>query len=231
VPALGIAELALARIAPGPRDRAEIVRMLATSAVLPFAAVAHRLRGELRWRGAVPSSQQALPAAVLFDRDGTLIRDVPYNGDPGLVSPMPGAREALDALRSAGVPIAVISNQSGIARGLISEDQVLAVNRRVEELLGPVGVWLHCPHGPGDGCECRKPAAGLVRRAADLLGVPAGDCVVVGDIGADVGAAAAAGARAVLVPTLATRLEEVARAHETAPDLTTAVRRLIGVPR
>jgi histidinol-phosphate phosphatase family protein len=211
--------------------------MIVTSAVLPFAAVAHRLRGELRWRTGrlreragrrMPSRR---PEAVLFDRDGTLIRDVPYNGDPALVAPMPGAREALDALRSAGVPVAVISNQSGVARGVISEEQVHAVNRRVDALLGPFGVWLHCPHGPGEGCECRKPAPGLVLRAAEELGVDVSHCAVVGDIGADVNAALAAGARGVLVPTLATRLEEVAAAAESAPDILTAVGLLLGARR
>jgi HAD superfamily hydrolase (TIGR01662 family) len=245
LPALGITELAHSRIARGPRDRAEVARMLATSAVLPFAAVAHRMRGELHWRGhdlrrrrgklrqpanphghATPTAKDARPQAVLFDRDGTLIRDVPYNGDPALVSPMPGAREALDALRTAGVPFGVISNQSGVARGLISEEQVQGVNRRVEELLGPVGVWVHCPHEPGDLCECRKPAPGMVLRAAEQLGVAPSRCAVIGDIGPDIGAAAAAGARGVLVPTPATRREELAAAAESAPDLLTAVSRL-----
>ncbi|MCW2969897.1 MAG: hydrolase, HAD-superfamily, subfamily [Solirubrobacterales bacterium] len=245
LPALGIAELAHSRIARGPRDRAEVARMLATSLVLPFAAVAHRMRGELRWRGddlrrrrdklrgpADPHARATLatkddrPLAVLFDRDGTLIRDVPYNGDPALVSPMPAAREALDALRSAGVPFGVISNQSGVARGLISEEQVQAVNRRVEELLGPIGVWVHCPHGPGDLCECRKPAPGMVLRAAEQLGVPPSRCAVIGDIGSDIGAAAVAGARGVLVPTSATRRNEVTAAAVSAPDLLTAVDRL-----
>ena len=67
------------------------------------------------------------PDAVLVDRDGTIIEDVPYNGDPERVVPMPGAAQALDRLRAAGIPIAVISNQSGIARGLISRDMVDAV--------------------------------------------------------------------------------------------------------
>jgi histidinol-phosphate phosphatase family protein len=165
---------------------------------------------------------------VLFDRDGTLVADVPYNGDPDRVVPMPGAREALARLRAAGVATAVVSNQSGVARGRLSREQVEAVNRRVEELLGPLGPWLVCPHGPGDGCRCRKPAPGLVEAAARALGVEAGDCVVVGDIGADVEAARAAGARAVLVPTAATRPEEVAAAPTVAADLPAAVDLLLG---
>ncbi|WP_372459330.1 D-glycero-alpha-D-manno-heptose-1,7-bisphosphate 7-phosphatase, partial [Streptomyces huiliensis] len=168
-----------------------------------------------------------LPAAVLFDRDGTLVRDVPYNGDPARVVPAPGARQAVAALRRLGVPLGVISNQSGVARGLLTPAQVDRVNARVERLLGRFDVWAVCPHGPHDGCPCRKPAPGLVLTAARALGVDPEDCVVIGDIGSDMEAAAAAGASGVLVPTRATRLEEVARAARWAPDLPTAVRGLL----
>ncbi len=168
------------------------------------------------------------PHAVLLDRDGTLLVDAPYNGDPSLVEPMPGARAALDRLRAAGVPTAVVSNQSGIARGLLTRAQVDAVNARMEEVLGPVGPVLVCPHGPGDGCACRKPAPGLVLAAAAALGVAPAGCVVVGDIGADVGAARAAGARHVLVPTPVTLPAEVADADVVAPDLLAAVSLLLG---
>ena len=168
------------------------------------------------------------PDAVLFDRDGTLVRDVPYNGDPDRVVPLPGAREALDRLRAAGVPVAVVSNQSGVARRLVTMEQVAAVNRRVEELLGPLGPWVVCPHRPDEGCACRKPAPGLLLKAADLLGVEPACCAVVGDIGADVEAAQAVGARPVLVPTERTRREEVEQAPEVASDLAAAVELLLG---
>jgi len=179
------------------------------------------------------SGGDAPVAAVLFDRDGTLVVDVPYNGDPGRVQPVPGARAALDALRAAGIATAVVSNQSGIARGLLTAAQVNAVNARVEELLGPLGPVLYCPHGPQDGCGCRKPEPGLVLDAAAALGVDPADCVVVGDIGADMDAAAAAGAGAVLVPTPVTRAEEVDRARRTPGvavfyDLSQAVSGVLG---
>jgi HAD superfamily hydrolase (TIGR01662 family) len=106
-----------------------------------------------------------------------------------------------------------------------------AVNGRVEELLGPLGPWFVCPHGPDDGCRCRKPAPGLVLRAAAALGVRPDECAVIGDTGADVEAAAAAGARGVLVPNAVTRSEEIARAPEVAPDLPAAVARLLGNAR
>ncbi|GAA1312903.1 D-glycero-alpha-D-manno-heptose-1,7-bisphosphate 7-phosphatase [Pseudonocardia xinjiangensis] len=167
------------------------------------------------------------PDAVLFDRDGTLVVDVPYNGDPALVTPVPGAREALDLLRAAGIPTGVVTNQSGIARGLISAEQAAAVNRCIDELLGPFAVWQVCPHGPDDGCACRKPRPGMVLAAARHLGLPPGRVAVVGDIGADVEAAAAAGAAAVLVPTAVTRPEEVAAAPVVRADLMGAVQHLL----
>jgi HAD superfamily hydrolase (TIGR01662 family) len=168
------------------------------------------------------------PEAVLFDRDGTLVVDVPYNGDPALVRPVPAAGAALGLLRAAGIRTGVITNQSGIARGFISAGQAEAVNRRVDELLGPFAVWQVCPHGPDDGCGCRKPRPGLVLAAAERLGVPPERIAVVGDIGADVGAAAAAGAASVLVPTPVTRPGEVSAAPVVRPDLLAAARHLLG---
>lgn len=168
------------------------------------------------------------PAAVFLDRDGTLVLDTPYNGDAAKVVAVPGAARAVARLRDAGVPLAVISNQSGVARGLLTMSQVHAVNRRVEELIGPLGPWMVCPHGPDDGCGCRKPAPGLVVAAAAALGVDPFDCAVIGDIGADMGAAAAAGARGILVPTPVTRPDEVAEASEVAATLDEAVDLLIG---
>jgi histidinol-phosphate phosphatase family protein len=227
--ALGTIELAAARIAPGPRTPAEIATMAWTSALLPFAAAAWWLRGlaglprKLRAGGPRP-----WPAAVLLDRDGTLIEDVPYNGDPARVVPVPAAGEALARLREAGVPTAIVSNQSGVARGLLTHADVLAVHGRMTELLGPLGPLEYCPHGPDDGCACRKPAPGLVLRAAGRLGVRAAECALIGDIGADVDAARAAGARAILVPTPRTRAEEVAAAPERAGDLAQAVAILLG---
>ncbi|MDT3398149.1 HAD-IIIA family hydrolase [Streptomyces sp. B1866] len=167
-------------------------------------------------------------AAVLFDRDGTLVKDVPYNGDPALVEPLPTARAALAAVRARGLPVGVVSNQSGVARGLLTRERVAAVQRRVAHLLGPIDVWAVCPHGPEDGCGCRKPAPGLVYAACARLGVPAHRTAVVGDIGADVAAARAAGARGVLVPTGATLTREVADAGEATVDLLSAVRLLLG---
>jgi histidinol-phosphate phosphatase family protein len=157
--------------------------------------------------------------AVLFDRDGTLVVDVPYNRDPARVQPMAGARDVLDRLRAAGIRVGVVTNQSGIARGMLTGAEVEAVHARLHELLGPFDAVCVCPHGPGDACRCRKPAPGLVLEAARRLGVAPQRCAVVGDIGADIDAALAAGALGVLVPTAATRPEETARAPLVMPEL------------
>jgi D-glycero-D-manno-heptose 1,7-bisphosphate phosphatase len=160
---------------------------------------------------------------VLFDRDGTLVHDVPYNGEPDLVRPVDGAREAVGLLRARGIGTGVVTNQSGIARGLLATADVRRVNERIDELLGPFDVWAVCPHGPEDGCHCRKPRPGMVLLAADRLRTPPERIAVIGDIGADVEAARRAGALGVLVPTEQTRPEEIAAAEHVARDLPTAV--------
>lgn len=167
--------------------------------------------------------RRAILGGVLFDRDGTLVIDVPYNGEPDAVCPLPGARAALDRLRAHEVAVGLISNQSGIGRGLLSSAQVRRVNQRVAELLGPFGFVAYCPHLPGAGCRCRKPAPGMVFDAVRALGVAPTALAVVGDIGADVDAAVAAGAQDVLVPTARTLQEEIARAATVVPDLGAAV--------
>ncbi|PYE17450.1 HAD superfamily hydrolase (TIGR01509 family) [Williamsia limnetica] len=220
-------EFAWRRIAPGPRDRAEVLRMLVTSVVIPPLACRHRAHGELRvrtgWHTAPVSNK---PLALLFDRDDTLIRDVPYLADPDLVEPMPGAAALLDELRAAGYRIGVVSNQSGVARGLITPDQLTAVNERVHAILGDFDTWQTCVHDDSAGCDCRKPAPGMIKAAAAELGIDTRDCVMIGDIGADVEAALSAGASAILVPTGKTRSDEIDRAREralVAPDLRSAV--------
>ncbi len=173
-------------------------------------------------------SVSARPAAVLFDRDGTLVVDVPYCGDPRRVCPMPTARLALDRLRAAGLPTGVVTNQSGIGRGLIGAAAAEAVNAEVERLLGPFDVFRTCPHAPEDGCACRKPRPGMLLDAAAELGVEPNRLAVVGDIGADVEAALAVRGTAVLVPTAATRPEEIRAAPLVRRTLGDAVAYLLG---
>lgn len=217
------AEFAARRITPGPKTAGETGRMLLTSVLIPPAACGHRIAGEIEARRTGPSGRPVSPAAILFDRDDTLIADVPYLGDPAWVRPVPGATETLALLRKSGIPVGVVSNQSGVARGLITERDVEAVNAKVEEVLGPFGTWQVCVHGDEDGCSCRKPAPGLILRAAGALRVDVRRCVVIGDTGADVEAAEAAGAVGILVPTARTLPEEVERARLVALNLREAV--------
>ena len=217
----GTAELAWARIAPGPRDPAEVRRMVLTSAAIPVSACWHAVVGAVRHRRAHP--WRGAPEVVLLDRDGTLVHDVPYNGDPASVRPVAGAREALDRLRAEGVRVAVVTNQSGVATGRITRADVDAVNARVAELLGPFDGIYVCPHAPGEGCGCRKPAPGMVKQACADLGAEPQRCVVIGDVGTDVEAAAAGGAIGILVPTADTRPAETAAAPRVARSLSEAV--------
>lgn len=219
------AQFAARRIVAGPGTPTEIAAMIITSAAIPPLASWHWLAGRWHFRGARPWPPR--PAAVLFDRDGTLVYDVPYNGDPGLVTPVPGAAEAVAALRRAGIRTGVVTNQSGIGDGRISAAQADAVNAAVDKLTGPFGTWQVCPHRAGDGCGCRKPAPGLIASAAAALGVTPADCVVIGDTGADVAAARAAGSRAVLVPNMATRTAEQAGVP-CASSITEATAAILG---
>ncbi|MBV9321542.1 MAG: HAD-IIIA family hydrolase [Mycobacterium sp.] len=203
-------EFALRRIAAGPRTPREIAAMALSSVLIPPVAVGQRLCGTWVFRNATADP----PLAVLLDRDDTLIKDGPYLSDPAGVTPMPTARRALCRLRKHGVLLAVVTNQSGVAKGLISPEQLDAVNSRVEELLGPFDCWQICEHD--DGCACRKPAPGMVIAAAGALGVHTGRCVMIGDTGGDVAAARAAQAKAILVPTKRTRRAEITDAHANA---------------
>ena len=127
------------------------------------------------------------------------MHDVPYNGDPELVDPVPRAKELLDALRARGIKAGVLSNQSGIGRGMITEEQMQSVNDRVDELLGPFDGFYVCPHAPEDDCDCRKPKPKLVLDAARDWGIDPSKIVVIGDKTSDVDVAQNAGATGVLV--------------------------------
>lgn len=172
-----------------------------------------------------------LPDAVLFDRDGTLIEDVPYNRDPESVRALPGAREALQRLRSCGVLIGAVTNQSGVGLGLLNDGDVQRVDERVEELLGGIDTWKVCPHAPEARCRCRAPRVGLILAACRDLGVLPRNTVVVGDQGADMVAAGRAGARGILVPSHLTSRSEIVRAPAVAGDLSSAVILALGPDR
>ncbi|MER7562088.1 HAD-IIIA family hydrolase [Streptomyces sp. NPDC097941] len=163
---------------------------------------------------------------VLFDRDSILAED-PL--DPGRVCPAPGAREALDLLRLHDVRTGFVALRPGVGHDRLSDADVRAVNRRVDELLGPFDIWGVCPHGPDDGCHCRPPEPGLILWAAGRVCTAPADCAVVGTA-ADAEAAARVGAHGILVPDERTGPEETARADHVAPDVRTAVRALLTGP-
>lgn len=213
------------RLHGGLIDRREVITIALTSAVIPPLAVGHRLKGEL----AVRTKLKRRPArrAILFDRDGTLVVDVPYNGSPEAVQLVDGAREAVRLARRAGFALGVVTNQSGVGRGMISRTDVVAVNKKIDRLIGPFDHWAVCPHTPETGCTCRKPNPGLILQASRALGIPPSQCTVIGDIGSDIQAATVAGAQSILVPAPVTLPEEIAAAPNVASTLFEAVRQTI----
>jgi histidinol-phosphate phosphatase family protein len=147
---------------------------------------------------------------IFLDKDGTLIENIPYNVDPSLIRLTPGAGPALAALHYAGWRIAVVSNQSGVARGLFSESALVGVETRLRELLAEFGVplagFFYCPHHPEGSvaeyaihCNCRKPAPGLILAACESLAVDPRNCWVVGDSPSDVEAGHKAGCQTILI--------------------------------
>ena len=143
--------------------------------------------------------------AVFLDRDGTIIEDVGYLQAPGQVRLLPGAGPAIGRLNAAGWLTVVVTNQSGIARGLLSEDDYYRTERRLDELLAQTGARIDahyfCPHLPEvtGACECRKPGLLLYQQAAARLDIDLSRSWWVGDRARDVLPSAAFGARGILV--------------------------------
>ena len=139
---------------------------------------------------------------VFLDRDGTLIEEAEYLSKLEDIRPMPGAAEALGRLRDAGYAVVLITNQSGVARGFFSEEFVKQTHERLEDILefSFDGIY-YCPHGPDEGCGCRKPATGMVERAARELNIDLAKSFVIGDKPADIELAEAAGMKGVMVLT------------------------------
>ncbi len=152
----------------------------------------------------------AVKRAVFVDKDGTLNDNVPYNADPARIRLAAGAGPALRRLQQSGFCLIVVSNQSGIARGLIDERAMLGVRARIAQLLQPDDVTLdgfyYCPHWPHGEvarfscvCDCRKPAPGMLLSAASEHGLALAHSWMVGDILNDIEAGQRAGCRTVLI--------------------------------
>lgn len=143
---------------------------------------------------------------IVLDRDGVINRDsAEFIKSAAEWLPLPGSIAAIGALSRAGYTVAVASNQSGLARGLFDRRALDAMHRKLRRLVNAAGGRIDrivvCPHGPDDGCRCRKPAPGLLERLARHYRIPMADVPVVGDSLRDLEAAAAVGARPILVRT------------------------------
>jgi D-glycero-D-manno-heptose 1,7-bisphosphate phosphatase len=140
---------------------------------------------------------------VFLDRDGTLNVDSGYIDSPERVELLEGVPEALKLLEPHFL-LAVVSNQSGIARGFFGHEEVARVHGRLEELLAlegaAVDAVLYCPHQPDDDCDCRKPLSGLLQRAAQDLQAETENSWMVGDRASDIEAGVGVGARTILLP-------------------------------
>jgi D-glycero-D-manno-heptose 1,7-bisphosphate phosphatase len=144
----------------------------------------------------------AAPLALL-DRDGTINFDPGYLRDVDALELLPGAVEGLQRLSQLGYTLAIVTNQSGIARGLMTATTVAQINARLIELLAGRGVVIAavatCPHLPDAGCDCRKPKAQLARDIARQLACSLEGAIVIGDKASDIGLAHAIGARSILI--------------------------------
>jgi D-glycero-D-manno-heptose 1,7-bisphosphate phosphatase len=180
--------------------------------------------------------------AIFFDRDNTLIHSDGYLGDPSVVKLVPGAADAVARARSMGFAVVICSNQSGVARGLFTEEAVQAVNRRMDQLLeeqNPNAIidrHEYCPFHPDAKIEkyrqqsdLRKPGPGMIHRAAEAMELDLAESWVIGDAPRDIAAGQAAGCRTILVndPALSPSVDAGAAASvepdETVPSLSQAL--------
>jgi histidinol-phosphate phosphatase family protein len=150
-------------------------------------------------------TKHALSKVIFLDRDGTIIEDKVFLGNPDEIEFFPGAIEAIKILRRLGYKIVVISNQSGIGRGILTKKMVNQVNesflRSLKGKDAPVDALFFCPHHPDDNCDCRKPKTGMIKKAATELKLDLKDAVVIGDHLCDIELGKNIGAKTVLVLT------------------------------
>ena len=157
--------------------------------------------------------------AAFLDRDGTLIEDANYLADPARVQLLPGAADAVRTLNDRGMLVIVVTNQSGIAQGLLTEAQYQATRERLEHLMRNLGARIdasfHCPHYPAVNgpCECRKPGTLLYRQAAEKFGIDLGASLYVGDRDRDIAPGLTFGGFVRLVPSGSTPERELESAR------------------
>ena len=175
-------------------------------------------------------------AAVFLDRDGTIVHDVNYLARPEQLKLIADAPDALSRLSAAGLPLIVITNQSGIGRGLLSEADFSLITARLDDMLAAHGITLtatyHCPDAPDvpAAISCRKPGDAMHRRAAEEHGIDLQKSFYIGDKWRDVAPAVTHNAMGVLIPTPETSFGDLSRAKEdavVATTLTAAVDRVL----
>lgn len=200
--------------------------------------------GPMRGASETPAqlrTSRALRRRVAFiDRDGTLIVDKNYLKDPAQLTLVPHAANAVRAFNYALVPVIIVSNQSGIARGLLTEQDYRAQRARIDDLLQERGAYVddhyHCPHHPDitGPCECRKPGIGMFEQAIVEHQIDAVSSFFIGDKLRDLLPAKAYGARGYLVPSPETSPEDVhgaiAEGFELVPTLADAAALALGIP-
>jgi len=145
-----------------------------------------------------------LPKAVLLDRDGVINFDSPdYILAPEQWLPVPGSLQAIARLSDAGIKVAICSNQSALGRGMLEQQVFQTIHAKmmlaIEEAGGEIAHVTYCPHGPDDGCSCRKPLPGMIDESLQILQIDAAKALFIGDSIRDVQAAHAAGVAAMLV--------------------------------
>ncbi len=176
--------------------------------------------------------------AVFLDRDGVINEEVNYLSEPEQLRLIPGAAEAIARLNQAGLPVIVVTNQAGVARGFYPEAQIEVVHAALSHRLAPAGAhidrYYYCPHHPSEGlppyrveCNCRKPKPGLLLQAAQDFDLELRRCFVIGDNRSDIALSQSAGCRTVLVLTghgarVWREWQDEFQPDQVAPDLSAA---------
>jgi histidinol-phosphate phosphatase family protein len=180
-----------------------------------------------------------IPDAVFLDRDGTIMEDAHYIKSPEQVRLLPGAASAVKRINDAGIPAIIVTNQSGIARGIFTVKDYEAVRLQFESLLGAEGAHIdasyYCPHHPSvtGVCSCRKPGTKMFEDAIRDFGLDPQNVGYIGDRWRDVIAAKRLGGRGIMVSSPMTKEEDRRQAREdgieTVPSITDAVELLFGL--